>query len=233
MKTTHLSHRVGRHLRRAGFSLVETLMTTGIISTAALSTLGLLAGSMSASQDGNQRSKAMVVAQDLFHDLQLGALNLTPAATDERQTKVLRPLTTVIIPRQIFFYSPTGVLADQKKLSKGALTQGYAKGTPRADVAWIVTIEGIAAPAFTNIGSGETPATPQQGQVLELPVEADVAPLGTAKYDYPSVSSTPDPTAAPPATAGALSQVRITVESPASAPQERRKKFSYDFYWNP
>lgn len=225
------THSSRRQLLRAGFSLVETLMTTSIISTAALSTLGLLAGSMSASQDGHQRSKAMVVAQNLFHDLQLGALNIAPAATDERQTKALRPLTTPIIPRQVFFYSPTGLLADQKRLSKGTLTQGYAKGTSRADVSWIATLEGVSAPAFDQTMGGSSSAIQGQGQVLELP-PTDIAPLGDAKYDFATVASAPDPTVAPPATAGALSQVRITVESPASAPQERRKKYSYNFYWN-
>jgi len=209
-------------LRQAGFSLVETLMATGIISTAALSTLGLLAGSMSASQDGNLRSKAIVIAQDLFHDLQLGSLNVTPAVTDERQTKTLRPATGRAMPRQVLLYDQSGLLLVGKQPAKSAHQRTYDQGTLVEGADWLVSIEGIENNDFI-LAAGN-------GQVTELPAEAMVVPLGSSNYSFPAVASPIDPTLPPPG--GGLTQVRISIETPPSAPKNRRKKFSYDFYWN-
>ena len=116
-----LPHLIRHSLARAGFSLIETLMATGIISTAALGTLGLLASTMSMSMDGSQRSKAIVIAQELFHDLQLGALDVTPAATDERQTNGLRPETGLGFARHVLFYDRAGIPLVSGQPGEGAI----------------------------------------------------------------------------------------------------------------
>lgn len=216
------SHLIRNTLVHAGFSLVETLMATGIISTAALGTLGLLAGSMSASQDGNMRTKALVIAQEVFHDLQLGALNQTPAATDERQTKVLRPDAGATIGRHVLYYDRAGIPLVNGQPAVGASEVIYEKGSTVPGVAWLVSIEGIENEDLISSGG--------DGQVIIMPDEAELAPLGTSTYPFTSVKSSPDPTAPPPSSV--LTQVRISIESPPSAPVKSRKKFSYDFYWN-
>lgn len=210
---------------RKGFSLVETLMATGIISTAALGTLGLLAGSMNSSQEGAMRSKATVIAQDLFHDLQIGALNVIPAVTDERQTHDLRPVEGPDFNRHVLFFDRAGMPISGQGLTGSVDPQIYNHGTKEVGVEWLVSIEGIQDPSsFSTNGAG---------QVTSLPVTADVGPLGnSAAYPFPEVDEmkATDPTLTRPPTV--LTQVRISIESPPSAPPQSRKKFSYDFLWN-
>jgi|GEM_PF-1936941 len=222
-----LPHLIRHSLARAGFSLIETLMATGIISTAALGTLGLLASTMSMSMDGSQRSKAIVIAQELFHDLQLGALDVTPAATDERQTNGLRPETGLGFARHVLFYDRAGIPLVSGQPGEGAHQSVYEQGTTLPGVEWLVSVEGIQSADYTsNAGAG---------QVMAMPDPTTVAPLSpisteSGAYPFPVVISPPDPTLTPPTTA--LTQVRISIESPPTAPAKRRKKFSYDFYWN-
>lgn len=208
---------------RRGFSLVETLMATGIISTAALGTLGLLAGSMNSSVDGIQRSRAVVMAQDIFHDLQIGALNLAPAATDERQSRMLRPEMGFGFTKHVLLFDSAGALLPASSQPKANDSQNtYAHGTTLPGVGWLVCMEGIARADLSD--------TSGAGQVTRTPEPSVVNPLGSAAYPFLPVTSVSDPTLTPPT--NTLTQVRISVEGPASAPAQRRKKFSYEFLWN-
>lgn len=222
MKKRTSTFSIRERLLRQGFSLVETLMATGIISTAALGTLGLLAGSMNSSVDGMQRSRAVVIAQDIFHDLQIGALNVAPATTDERQSRMLRPEMGFGFTKHVLFFDVAGTLLPAGQPKENDSQKVYDHGTSQPGVGWLVCMEGMQRQDLMD--------TSGAGQVALAPDLTAVGPLGSAVYPFSPVSSPLDFTIAPPT--NTLTQVRISVESPASAPAARRKKFSYEFLWN-
>lgn len=197
-------------------------MATGIVSTAALGTLGLLAGSLNSSVEGSLKSRAVVIAQDLFHDLQIGALSVTPAPTDQRQTYSLRPQMGFAFAKHVLFFDSAGMLLPDNQPAEGSSQEVYEQGTPLPQVEWLVCIEGTQSAAFTN--------STGSGQITSVSDTASVSPLGSPLYPFQGVTGSSDPTVTPPPTA--LTQVRISVESPASATEKSRKKFSYEFLWN-
>lgn len=236
MKTTR-SRVPSSRLLQAGFSLVETLMATSIVSTTALGTLALLASAMSMGIDGQARSKAMVIAQDLFHDLQSGSSELTPSVLDERQTKSVWPMAaaTFVIPRHVILFDGSArplPVAEQPKAANIAAT--YDNGARTLNASWLAVIEGVEQTDFTV--DPATAAAPGSGMVVgdpQIPADVDMTdftPLGTARYDYPAVTTPPSATSPAPKTA--LTQITISVESPPEAPVSARKKYRYTFLWN-
>lgn len=227
----------------AAFSLVETMMATGIVSTAVLGTVGLLATTLESSQEGQLKSRAIVVVQEIFHDLQIGAIKTPPAAADLRQTKSLHPNPGLAIPRTVFLYDQAGIpLPAAEQPAPDQAEQIYAKGSANPKAAWIAVVEGVENPAFTasaTTGSTATGGSPAgDAQVIALPVADDVAPLertnsrtgSTARYAFATPVGVANPAAPPPLTG--LTQVRISVESPPGAPVKARKKFAHPFLWN-
>lgn len=232
---THRSTR--QRLATAAFSLVETMMATGIVSTAALGTLTLLAGSLTSSQDGQLRSKALVIAQEVFHDLQIGSVKMAPAVDDKRQTKELAPLvpTDLSIARHVILFDASGIpLPTNDQPTPGQHGMVYNDGSVNAKASWIALIEGTEANLFTVDPNSETANSVGipvgAGQVITVPDAENFGPLGTESYDYPTVGSPPSPTAPPPKSG--LTQVTISIESPPGAPAISRKKFRYQFLWN-
>ncbi|MES2596271.1 MAG: hypothetical protein V4662_13085 [Verrucomicrobiota bacterium] len=235
----NLTHpRSSSRLLKAGFSLVETLMATGIVSTTALGTLALLASSMTMGVDGQARSKAMIIAQDIFHDLQSGSAELTPSVLDERQTKSVWPLlpAAFAIPRNVLLFDSSSrplPAGQQPKVSEANTV--YDGGASTLDANWLVVIEGTEQTDFTV--DPATGAAPTSGMAVGAPqIAADVdmadfAPLGTSQYDYPAAAVTAA-LATLPVPKTALTQITISVEAPSDAPARARKKYRYSFLWN-
>lgn len=223
--------------RRAGFSLVETLMATSIISTTALGTLALLASAMSMGMDGQARSKAMIIAQDLFHDLQSGSPMVTPSVLDERQTKGAWPLAaaTYVMPRHvILFDSAARPLPVAEQPASSDMAAVYDGGAPTLDASWLAMIEGVEQTSYTvDPATGAAPGAGTTVGDAQIPVGVDISlctALGGVGYDYPAALTAPAASAPAPKTA--LTQITISIEAPPEAPAASRKKYRYSFFWN-
>lgn len=212
-------------------------MATSIISTAALGTLALLASAMSMGMDGQARSKAMIIAQDLFHDLQSGSPMVTPSVLDERQTKAAWPLAaaTYVVPRHvILFDSAARPLPAAEQPAAGSMATVYDGGAPTMDASWLAMIEGVEQASFTvDPATGAAQSAGTTVGDAQIPVGVDMAActaLGSVGYDYPAVTTAP--AASSPAPKTALTQITISIEAPPEAPASSRKKYRYSFFWN-
>ena len=64
---------------RAGFSLIETLVATGVIATALTGSLGMMAVGLGQSQDSIERARAAMLAQQIVADLRAASPSEAPA----------------------------------------------------------------------------------------------------------------------------------------------------------
>lgn len=209
-----------------GFSLVETLVATGILASAVTGTLGLLAASMSASQDGHLRSRALTIAQQVCNDLKTGSAAKRADAQDERLTRYLRPVLNGTMPRAVLFWDDAGFAMPMN--AQPAPNQGlqvYELGSRSTAGSWLVSIAIDEVPALRLAGGSGQVVLPE-GQSLDA-----VKPLGGKVYDYAPQAQAVGPDEAPPA--AGVSRVTVSVETPPGASRQNRKKFRYDFLWQP
>ncbi|MCB1209183.1 MAG: hypothetical protein KDK97_07640 [Verrucomicrobiales bacterium] len=207
-----------------GFTLTETVMSIGIISSAAMAVLSLLAMSLQSSQDSRLKGRAMIIAQDIVHDLSIGRL-ITPAkADDERRTRPLHPAVGPAIPQMVLLYDLGGnPLAQNMQPSASNSPSVYASGASDAQAGWLVSIDGIDE---TTLAISSGPA-----QVASITKLEDAKPLGGSLYAFANTEGAPSPDMPPPTMR--TTRVRLKIESPASAPAGQRRIYRYDTFWTP
>ncbi len=219
---THL-HASTSTIRR-GFTLTETVMSIGIISSAAMAVLSLLAMSIQSSQDSRLKGRAMIIAQDIIHDLSIGRL-ITPAEEeDERRTHPLHPAVGPTISQLVLLYDLGGNPLSPAMQPTATDSPGiYASGASDVQASWLVSIDGIEEPTLA-INAG--PA-----QITSMTKLEEAKPLGDSVYAFADIANATSPDTPPPTMR--TTRVRLKLESPATAPAGQRRIYRYDTLWTP
>ena len=209
---THHAHSTHK---RAAFSLIETLVATGVIATALTGSLGMMAVGLGQSQDSIERARAAMLAQQIVADLRAASPSEAPAPQDSRYTKGIMPLPGASFDGTSLVFDASFQLLETS--NTGA--NGFAGGVTEAAAAYVVTVRGesdsvrsIVVP-FLNpdeVNAAVSPHVP----LGDLPYSADQAPQSRVTPESPNVE---------------ISRTVITVESPAAAPRSSRKAYRYEF----
>ena len=211
MKThhTHSTH------KRAAFSLIETLVATGVIATALTGSLGMMAVGLGQSQDSIERARAAMLAQQIVADLRAASPSEAPAPQDSRYTKGIMPLSGASFDGTSLVFDASFRLIDTSNTGASA----YSEGVSDPAAAYVVTVSGENDP----VRSIEVP-------LLALDPAKNAAPQHEPLGDLPYAPDTPAVSRVTPLTPYVqISRTVITVESPAAAPRSSRKSYRYEF----
>jgi Tfp pilus assembly protein PilV len=209
---THHAHSTQK---RAAFSLIETLVATGVIATALTGSLGMMAVGLGQSQDSIERARAAMLAQQIVADLRAASPSEAPAPQDNRYTKGIMPLSGASFDGTSLVFDASFQLLETS--NTGA--NGFAEGVAETEAAYVVTVIGSSDPA----------------RLVEVPVDAidraknvaaDHAPLGDRSYEMDAAAESRVNNATPQID---ISRTVITVESPAAAPRSARRSYRYEF----
>ena len=200
---------------RAGFSLIETLVATGVIATALTGSLGMMAVGLGQSQDSIERARAAMLAQQIVADLRAASPSEAPAPQDSRYTKGIMPLPGASFEGTSLVFDASFQLVKSSNLG----ANGFAEGVAESEAAYVVTVAGASDPE----------------RILDVPVDAidraksaasDHAPLGGRDYEMDAPPESKVNSSTPFVD---ISRTVITVESPAAAPRSSRRTYRYEF----